>query len=95
MNNTYPWWLGPPYYPPINNLPPMPNPMSCTPRELKQWLKIVQQLKKDGTEEKKKDAKEHPKGKTFTIIEVYLILLATSPFVAIVYKMLLIPALIR
>jgi hypothetical protein len=90
--NTYPWGWPPPYYPPP---PAPPNPMSCTPKEFKQWLKIVDQWKKDADNNKDKKKDEKPKAKTFSTIEVFLVLLAASPFIALLYKSIIIPALLR
>ena len=94
MMNHNPWGYPPPpyYYPPI---PPPMNPMSCTPKEFKQWLKIVEEWQKSSEEKTKKKSSDTAKARTFTVIEVFLVLMAMSPFIALLYKSVIIPALLR
>lgn len=91
---NYPYW-GPPTwtYPPQ---PPPVNPTDMTPKEFRRWL----QIHKDWEElvgSKKKDEKEkkEEKKKMFHTLEVFLIMMGTSPFIYLLYKSVIIPQLLR
>jgi len=84
------------YYPPSVSTPP-PMPMSNSAKEFRQWMKAMEEWKKMQSGEKKDDKKDVDKKKerSFSAIEMFLLLVGTSPLVAILYKTVIIPALLK
>lgn len=94
-NGAWVWCPQPNYNPPIQGpYNPPPIPMSNSAKEFRQWMKAMEEWKKSNSPDKKDD-KKHQDRKMFTGIEVFLLLIGTSPIVALLYKVVLIPALLR
>jgi hypothetical protein len=81
-----------PYYPPP--YPPYPpttggNPLESIDQTIKFWKSLKKEIEDDNKEKKSREIKR----KTFTVWEVFGLLLLTGPFVGIGYNLLLKQAL--
>lgn len=70
-----------------------PIPMSNSAKDFRQWMKAMEEYKKLHHKEEKKE--EKAKERSFSPVEVFLILVASSPAIALLYKFLVIPALLK
>ena len=93
MKRRWDFYEPPPYYMPPMNYPPNPVMSLQQAMEAKEWWeKIEKTLKKD---KENGNSKKGVMQQGMNMASVLLLLIGTSPFVALIYKFMIIPALLR